>query len=263
MTSAIICGFSLRNSPETQKIGKHLRKMRKRRGKMNGRFATLILLGIIALAMPAYANVWSIPEFTFTVQGFEIPGVPGSEAMTGSSARAYVTPSFFPNGAGNQEFTHEPWHCIASTFAWCNDPYGDTSKMWSTQTQTTYTEREGYDRAFGGIVMVGCFELRPTITLSWTQDSLGSDLGWSLGIYDLQHRRTILTKQWFSGTISSGTIDVPTYARGYYICVRAYDPSTLPPDDPFYRAAVPEPGSILALGSGLVGLAGFGLRRRR
>ena len=101
----------------------------------------------------------------------------------------------------------------------------------------------------------GSSDLRTTHNFSWFRNSgplTDPQYDWWLIVYAVDTRHQVAYLEINPDDLSYGSFTAPVSRGGYDVIVAATP-----------LASVPEPGSMLAMFSGLVGLVGFGTRRRR
>ena len=182
------------------------------------------------------------PAFYFGVQG-----LPGWSLYTSSTATASVTPPFYTNGEGNVPYK-APLHDDYFTTT-----YFLTNKGQKLSTQCKSVPNRAGDLRFIGFVNVGANDTRTTQTFNWYADNSQSNLTWSAIMYSVDTGYRAFMKLIEPGSADNfGSFTTETSRGGYDILVAARNTNT-----------VPEPGSLVALLSGLIGLVGYGTRRRR
>ena len=179
----------------------------------------------------------------------EVKGILGWEGITGSAMTASISPPFYSNGEGNVSF-QEPLHSDHITTAhWVDDAGAKLT------TQYLSTPNAVGDYLYIGSVDVGPSDTRATQTFSLWVDNMNpatGDLTWFFSMYSRDTRRSVFTKLIESGDTNNWTtFSAKTSQSGYDVLAVAYN------------AAVPEPTSLVAMLTGMIGLAGWGTRRRR
>lgn len=207
--------------------------------------AMMILAVMFLVALCATTAVWagggsSQPMFNMIVRG-----IPNWEVQTNSFMYAQINPPFYTNGEGNIPF-QRPLHADNFTVGY----WMEGSDKWSTQTFAQ--PYPSGDFMWEGHIEVGVNDMRSTQTFDWWVNNSSPDLNWWLQMYRCD-TRSIVHRQLIEpgATNNWGTIVAPTSRTGYDILVAAWNPNP-----------VPEPGSAVAVLSGLIGLAGI-VRRRR
>ncbi len=216
---------------------------------MSLRITAIFVLVVTLFATTAFADVAAnggpsqAPGF-----GLWIHGIQNWESTTSSFLQAVVNPPFYQNGEGNIPFAY-PLHSSDFTVGyWQLD-----GQKFSTQT-LAHVNPVG-DFLWEGHIEVGMNDTRPTQTFDWwfTNTSMDANLSWFAVMYNVDTRHRVFMTSAEPGSVNnSGSFTTATSRGGYDFMVAAWTPT-----------AVPEPGNMLAMFTGLVGLTGFGIRRRR
>ena len=206
--------------------------------------ATALLSVIIAttLVMPALPAL-ADDEFPAFYSGYslwidEIPGQPGSGCgLSGWVSDDYDVPFAYPI---------EPVISDDMTVAYWEDADG---QKWESQSLADPYPSGDYQ--WEGVVELGNNDPRDSISMEWVVTNDETNLNWMVPMY---RRGGGLVFQNFIEPFSSERYryDVTVSRSGYDLLVAAWSP----------EAAVPEPGSILALAGGLISLGWFALKQK-
>ena len=190
---------------------------------------TLFLILLVAVASSAFAGGPLNPAFGLKV--YNPDGSPWMEAIVYNGTNVpYATPINVSAGYWYDEGTVNRWATEFMPAPW---PSGDY--QWT------------------GHIEVASSDLREELTFNWFRDDF-QDLTWCLIVHDVDTRSLVTYQMIRPGDTGSGSFTTAMSRGGYDVVLAAFNEQPLD---------TPEPGSLLALGSGLVGLIGFGLRRRR
>ena len=198
--------------------------------------AVLIVVSFVFVIVPAFAGPGLDQPF-FSFQTFDPNGTP-------RGISALIDPPSSADGAGNIGFT-TPSDSASPSIYWV----GDDGQFYATQTHS-HPNPVG-DLLWQAKVVPGQTDIRTALNFNWGVDA--GPYAWFVTMYRIDTRQCVFTRTISPGDVSWGNFSAPMSHSGYDLLAAAWDPT----------APVPEPGSLLALGSGLVGMIGFAIRRRR
>lgn len=206
-------------------------------------FALILAIILIALiVLPANAGGPAQPMFSMWIHG-----LPGSwEYQTGDSMEAWIDPPFYNDGESNVPFAY-PDH--SDQFSVCYWLQGNQKYKIQSHSRPNQVG----DMPFEGKIEVGANDPRTSLTIDWWIDNYQSPLSWYVSIYRIDTRQRVFSTLFDQAGYDHDVITIPMSRSGYDVFAVAFDPT----------APVPEPSSLLALGSGLLAFGGFVLRRRR
>lgn len=198
-------------------------------------FMVLVVFLVIMTvsALPALAGGPAFPGFYLWIN--EIPG----QSWSGSGIDAWI------NNEDNIPFVYPANHDQFTVAYWLNG-----SEKLMSQAQSI--PNEAGDIPFEGRIEVGSNDPRTTLTLDWIIYNYWNPVNWYVSIYRIDTRSRVFSKSLSPESANAwGTIEVPMSRQGYDVYAVAWGGST-----------VPEPGSVLALGTGLLGLLGLATRKK-
>lgn len=192
-----------------------------------------VLIAILAITVPATAGP-GVPELLLQVQGVSGERTPCMTAAIwpGTNVPFEAQPSQTA-GYWYDEGTTNHWAVQYFTQPW---PSGDF--QWSGHIETSATD------------------LRATHTFEWFRNSGATTdprYDWWLIVYSVDTHRQVAYLEVNPSDSEWGTFSTARSVGGYDVVVAATP----------LASAVPEPSSLMALGSGLLGLGGFVARRRK
>ena len=194
---------------------------------------------LVMLVLPALAGSDSNqPMFWMGIEGTD-----GWQGDTASYLTAYVPP--FENGIPINTLLNTPDSEQYTVAYWVNGEQKLTS-------QTMATMYPSGNFQFEGVIEVGVNDTRTSLNINWFVENAATPWTWMVQLYRRDTHSLVLREfiepynqnNWFTNTII-------TSRPGYDLLVVAWD------DNP---SSVPEPGSILALGTGLMALLAMATR---
>lgn len=121
-----------------------------------------------------------------------------------------------------------------------------TTNRWSVQYFASPWSFGDYQ--WIGHIETGTSDLRSQLVLDWLRDDF-QNMKWFLFVYSVDTRHRLIYEEIAPGDPSYGSYTIPMSRGGYDVLLAA--------------TQIPEPSSLLMFGTGLIGLIGFGSRRRR
>lgn len=205
-----------------------------RESKMKSVVTILALVVLVVTSIAAHADLPQ-PQFSLGIRG-----VAGQEATTSSYMYAIV-------GAGDNTPFVYPANFDTFTVGYWQNGEGKLS------SQTMAHPYASGDYQWEGALEVGANDARSLLTFDWWVDTLAApNLSWYIQLHRRDTRQIVFRTVLDPGATGNwGVINSPISRPGYDLLVAAWDASP-----------VPEPGSMVALATGLVGLAGV-IRHRR
>lgn len=175
-----------------------------------------------------------------------VRGLPGWEYLTSSTVTAAILPSFYNDGEGDVDYVAMPHSDQLTVAYWMNNG----SKL---STQTLAKLNESGTMQYEGFVEVGANDTRSSLTFDWYACNYESSYTWYIQMYSRDTHALVFRELISPDTATKwGSVTTKTSRSGYDILAASW-----------IETPVPEPGSFVVMSSGLIGLVGFVLRRKK